>query len=367
MALQPHSEPEFTVVSTTNNAGSAPYAGAFFPGAAGFTIGGGDFTSNVTNNIYNPPPEQSAAFRTIRLGDINLLKEIRINNESGVVGRQSQRTNARRMYYSAKIVGGEPGPMTVAMYQGDDTEEEWRQHITKYESIRHPKIMQLYGLMSTKGLRGLVFHDELIPLPQVLRCFGHSLFLSIYILGYCTLERHEAMRYCRSMDINTDHSSVWIHPGTGELRVNLVQDPELCIGFLGAEVPRIENVSLDDPHAESTIISALDHGDFYVLCSSVFSMRELWDVFIPTETLIPLGTVLRLDPPLKASRITDPLGIDGANLDIHLEHNGEVLPGAWIRLIPTGHSILNLSYQHILAQKSITSSGWHKRITFCSA
>ncbi|KAJ7369201.1 hypothetical protein DFH08DRAFT_833313 [Mycena albidolilacea] len=327
MALQPHSELEFTAVSTTNNAGSAPYAGAFFPGAAGFTIGGGDFTSNITNNIYNPPPEQSAAFRTIHLGDINLLKEIRIDNESGIVGRQSQRMNARRMYYSAKIVGGEPGPMTVAMYQGDNAEEvsahktpydllerrlqEWRQHIAKYE---HPKIMQLYGLMSTKGLRGLVFHD-LIPLPQLLRCFGHSLFLSIYILGYC-----EAMRYCRSMDINTDHSSVWICLGTGELRMNLVQDPELSGGFLGAEVPRMENVSLDNPHAESAIISALDQGDFY-----------LWDVFIPNETLIPLGTVLRLDPPLKASRITDPLGIDGANSDIHLEHNGEVLPGAWIR------------------------------------
>jgi hypothetical protein len=33
-------------------------------------------------------------------------------------------------------------------------------------------------------------------------------------------------------------------------------------------------------------------------------------------------------------------------------------------LIPTGHSILNSGYQYILAQESITSSGWHKRITF---
>jgi hypothetical protein len=65
----------------------------------------------------------------------------------------------------------------------------------------------------------------------------------------------------------------------------------------GVELPRIENVLLDDPHAESAIISALDQGDYYALCSSVFPMRELRDVFIPTETLIPLGTVLRLDPP----------------------------------------------------------------------
>ncbi|KAJ7871850.1 hypothetical protein B0H14DRAFT_2723188 [Mycena olivaceomarginata] len=164
MVLQPHSEPEFTVVSTTNNAGFAPYSGAFFPGAAGFTIGGGNFTSNVPNNIYNPPPEQPAAFRTILLGDINLLKEIRMDDESGVVGRQSQRTSARRMYYSMKV--------------------EWRQHITKYESILHPKIMQLYGLMSTKGLRGVVFHNEMIPWGQFYSRFEYSNILRAYIFGY---------------------------------------------------------------------------------------------------------------------------------------------------------------------------------------
>ncbi|KAJ7369186.1 hypothetical protein DFH08DRAFT_833273 [Mycena albidolilacea] len=330
MALQPHSEPEFTAVSTTNNAGSAPYAGAFFPGAAGFTIGGGDFTSNVTNNVYNPPPEQPAAFRTIGLGDINLLNEIRMNNKSGVVGRRSQSTNARRMYYSANVVGGEPGPMTVAMYQGGDMEEEWRQHIAKYESIRHPKIMQLYGLMSTKGLRGLVFHDELIPYLQFLERFEYSLLLSTYINSYCTLELREARRYCSSIDIDTDYS-IWIHPATGELCVNLVMHDGAVTGFAtGVEVPRMENVSLDDPHAESAIISALDHRDFYALCSSVFSIRELRALSISTETFIPLGTVLRLDSPQKASRITDPLGIDGVNLNI-LKNDGEVLPGSWIR------------------------------------
>ncbi|KAJ7369208.1 hypothetical protein DFH08DRAFT_984163 [Mycena albidolilacea] len=331
------------------------YSGAFFPGAAGFTIGGGDFTSNVTNNVYNPPPEQSAAFRTILLGDLKLLKEIRMNHESGVVGRQSQRTNARRMYYSAKVVGGVCRPMTVTLYQGDDTEEEWHQHVMKYESIRHPKIMQLYGLLSTTGLRGMVFHDELIPLLQFFRRFEYSLFLSIYILGYCTLERREAMRYCRSMDITTDHSSAWIRPATGELCVNLIQDPGLSIGFLVAEVPQIENVSLDDPHAESAIISALDQGDYYVLCSSVVSMEDIWTVLIPTETLIPLGTVLRLDSPRKASIITDPLGIDRSNLDIHLEHDGEVLPGSWIRFDPnrTQYSKFELS--------AYTRSGFHNK------
>jgi hypothetical protein len=142
----------------------------------------------------------------------------------------------------------------------------------------------------------------------------------------------------------------------------------------------MENVSLDDPHAESAIISAFDEGDYYSVLGWPTKSRV---VSVSIEILLPLGTIFRLDPPRKASRIADPLGIDGANLDIHLKHDGEVLPGSWIRyfslqtdyflhpnffyfpvLIPIGHCILNFSYQHILARESITSSGWHKRITF---
>ncbi|KAF7353323.1 hypothetical protein MSAN_01520300 [Mycena sanguinolenta] len=87
MDLQPHSEVESALVST-NPTGSASYAGAFFPQASGFNILGGVFTSNVTN-VCNPP-DQPSDFQTIRLGDVKLIKEVRLSPESGVVGRQSR-------------------------------------------------------------------------------------------------------------------------------------------------------------------------------------------------------------------------------------------------------------------------------------
>ncbi|KAF7353321.1 hypothetical protein MSAN_01520100 [Mycena sanguinolenta] len=157
MDLQPHSDAQSALVST-NSTGSVPYAGAFFPEATGFNIRGGVFTSNVTNNVYNPPPEQPSEFRTIQLGDINLRKEIRLNIHSDVVGRQSPGPRVRRMYSAESR--RDPGPVTVAMYQGDEAEEEWRQHLAKYEEIRHPNIIQLYGPASTKWLRAIVFHDD---------------------------------------------------------------------------------------------------------------------------------------------------------------------------------------------------------------
>ncbi|KAJ7748727.1 hypothetical protein B0H14DRAFT_2541526 [Mycena olivaceomarginata] len=100
-------------------------------------------------------------------------------------------------------------------------------------------------------------------------------------------------------------------------------------GFTGrVEVPRMENLSLEDPHAESAIISAFDEVDYYNALSGIHEPRV---VSASIEILMPLGTIFRLDSPRKVFRISDPLGIDGANLDIYLEHDGEVLPGSWIR------------------------------------
>ncbi|KAJ7871880.1 hypothetical protein B0H14DRAFT_2723302 [Mycena olivaceomarginata] len=171
MALQPYSEPESTLVSTVSHAESAPYSGAFFPRASGFTINGGVFTSNVTKNVSNPPPEEPSAFRTILLGDLDLIKEIHLDNESGVTDRQKRGGGVRRMY-SAKIVGGESRPMTVAVYQGDGAEEASAHHAA-------------FGLVKTRGLRGMVFLNELIPFRHFLNRFEYSRILASYILAYC--------------------------------------------------------------------------------------------------------------------------------------------------------------------------------------
>ncbi|KAJ7358250.1 hypothetical protein DFH08DRAFT_440460 [Mycena albidolilacea] len=195
MDLQPSSDPEFTIVSPAN-VQSALHPGAFFPNAAGFTIGGGVFTSNVTNHVHSPPQELTA-FRTILMGDIKLVKELRVNDESGVVGRQNRDARVRRMY-SAKVMGGETGRMTVAMYQGarveEDTLQEWRQHLTIYESLRHPNVMQLYGLANTSRLRAMVFYDDLIHFDQFIGRFRHSPILTLYIYSYCTSE-YDAVGY----------------------------------------------------------------------------------------------------------------------------------------------------------------------------
>jgi hypothetical protein len=85
----------------------------------------------------------------IRLRDIDLQQEIRLERHSGVVDRQHDRQGVRRMY-SAKIEGRDSS-VTVAVYQGDGAEEvrcsmllrygcdndsqEWRRDVVQYMAV----------------------------------------------------------------------------------------------------------------------------------------------------------------------------------------------------------------------------------------
>ncbi|KAF7330730.1 MFS general substrate transporter [Mycena sanguinolenta] len=137
-------------------------------------------------------------FRSIRLGDVNLIKEFKMcsSPQSSLVDRQTPGASVRRVY-TAKLEGRDSGHMTVAMYEGDGAKKAWKQHLTKYEAVRHPNIVQLYGLISTKKLYAMVFHNELIPYHQFLRRFEHSPVLSTYIMAYCSTEFKEATSYIR--------------------------------------------------------------------------------------------------------------------------------------------------------------------------
>lgn len=73
-------------------------------------------------------------FRSIPWGDIDLRREIRMDRHSGIAQRERGRGRVRRMY-SAKV-GGREAEMTVAVYQGNNSEEQWVHDISKYSRIR---------------------------------------------------------------------------------------------------------------------------------------------------------------------------------------------------------------------------------------
>ncbi|KAJ7500908.1 hypothetical protein B0H11DRAFT_2275638 [Mycena galericulata] len=94
-------------------------------------------------------------FRMIPMGDIYLHHGV------GVVMR-SKGTHWARRLHSARIVGKKTD-MTVAMYQGDNAEQKWREDLAKYLWLRHPNFLQLYGAASSPGIHAIILHDDLIP------------------------------------------------------------------------------------------------------------------------------------------------------------------------------------------------------------
>ncbi|KAF7353232.1 hypothetical protein MSAN_01511000 [Mycena sanguinolenta] len=206
--MDPQADPDgdFIVVSTSDYTESTSYAGTVFPQAGGLTNNakllleptfeknsetmgrqiadhrsvinynynihggrggsggeggdqGGDGGAGHGPTVYfgQPQEREPSGIQTIRLEDINLMRTIRLDPHSDIVGCRSRGVGVRRIYHAE--IRRDPGTVTVAMYQGDGAEDKWRQHVAKYESIRHPNIMQLYGIVSTKRIYAMVFRD----------------------------------------------------------------------------------------------------------------------------------------------------------------------------------------------------------------
>ncbi|KAJ6566377.1 hypothetical protein B0H19DRAFT_1257602 [Mycena capillaripes] len=112
--------------------GSGPGFSGMFSGAQHGAVTGHTLinTTNYYTTAATVPSDVNV--KMVSLWDIDLQHEIHLNNSTGVVDRQRIQPSVRRMY-SAKIAGQST---TVAMYQGRDAEEEWRQDLAKYSSIR---------------------------------------------------------------------------------------------------------------------------------------------------------------------------------------------------------------------------------------
>ncbi|KAJ7068675.1 hypothetical protein C8F01DRAFT_619093 [Mycena amicta] len=148
----------------------SPPTMAMFNGCSNITINGGTFT-------MAPPTEAQEDFRTIRVGDINLLSLVQEENivENRVVlhrkrpGRvHCQKVHiATRKTYHAKIFGSQD-IFTVMAYEGNLS--EWKRK-SAGKVLRHPNHIQLFGITDSSRMHAVIYHDELVPANDTLqRC-----------------------------------------------------------------------------------------------------------------------------------------------------------------------------------------------------
>ncbi|KAJ7050598.1 hypothetical protein C8F01DRAFT_1092255 [Mycena amicta] len=120
----------------------AQYSGSFFHRSNQVSVSGGMFTSaqSVTNHFHHGP-SVGADFRKIPLGDINLQRELRVDDQSVSVYRRREYGCVYRVY-SARVEGRR-ADMTVAIFQGKNAEEQWSRTVLEHSSLRCRTFMLL--------------------------------------------------------------------------------------------------------------------------------------------------------------------------------------------------------------------------------
>ncbi|KAF7340602.1 hypothetical protein MSAN_02131700 [Mycena sanguinolenta] len=119
---QSHPNTEF--FHSTGCESEYPSVNGMFSHSQKFAVTGKTFTA-ITNN-YAAPGIPSAG--------IDLLHKIRLDNSTAAVDHRHKQARVRRLY-SAKIEGRK-STLTVAMYRGNEAEQEWRNDLAKYMSMR---------------------------------------------------------------------------------------------------------------------------------------------------------------------------------------------------------------------------------------
>ncbi|KAJ7035163.1 hypothetical protein C8F04DRAFT_1099284 [Mycena alexandri] len=267
-----------------------------FPGSRNFTVAGGTFT-NVTNN-YVSAPYVPPDFRMIPMGDIDLQREIRVDeirldDTSGVAFRDP-RSCVRRVF-SAKVADGKV-EMTVALYEGEAAEEEWRREISQYMAARHPHIIQLCGAASSGGIHATLFHGDLIPYTHFLDLYRNYPILTVYIHGYTSAQLSMAKDYFFrrfQKPLLEDYCTFWMRRSSGLLCAELLRPApkEIDWTFRDKEMSAWEALaSVSAPDQENKVIRCLSLRQYHEICRSKLSLSR--HDGISTFTTVALGAVV---------------------------------------------------------------------------
>ncbi|KAF7377041.1 hypothetical protein MSAN_00122200 [Mycena sanguinolenta] len=347
---QPQLEPEYTH-SSTGEPGSSSHASGMFSHSQHFTVTGGTFT-NITKNYA--APSLPSDFRMIPMGDIDLRHEIRLDNFMVVVGHRRKQERVRRLY-SAKVEGRK-STLTVAIYQGEDAEQEWRSDLAKYI---HPNIVQIWGTASSNSIHATLFNDDLIlPRPFMDRYRG-SHFMTVYIYAHlvCNFSAScapshlpgkyqdfsEVANYILSefQRVASWEWTIWIRHSNGRLCTELAAcNDNFSLHWYSTETPVLPGLySLTaDAKTIRMVVDSLTLEQYHRICD--LNLRQRRRFYLSASTTVNLGAVFRcssypledsveiafsFSPSAEALRLCDWRTFKGST--------GEVMPNGWTRFL----------------------------------
>ncbi|KAJ6524192.1 hypothetical protein B0H19DRAFT_1276637 [Mycena capillaripes] len=264
MDEEPRTDSESACDSTFERCAPAVYSSGMFSGSQNLTVATQTLT-NITNH-YNCSPTVFPDFRQIPIGDIYLVEEIKLELLPRTVRRPHERGSVRRVYSARVAPDGLQSNMTVAMYQGEGAEEEWRREIARYSCVRHPNFVQLFGITTSANIYAAIFYGDLIPFQHFLNLHQHSHFSTIYIYAYRVAQFMEAQTYFHSafqQHLLKSECTFWVHRVTGRLCAELVPSES----HWKADPDELSNLApLHAPGQETQIIASLTVEQYHDIC-----------------------------------------------------------------------------------------------------
>ncbi|KAK6984808.1 hypothetical protein R3P38DRAFT_3102997 [Favolaschia claudopus] len=219
---------------------------------------------NVRGSQYGLPVNDSSDweslldsnFRRIPLGDLFLQRQLYVNGPDDRVDFGRKRCSVR-IVRSAEIRSRK---FTVATYQGDNAETEWKENVERYMNIRHKNILQLYGTVRSRNIWAAVFHGDFIPIKDFLKSHEHSSILTCYIHAYTAHDHKSLAKYlCSTFDRNVWDYALLVNRSNGRICVDLegLCDVDSYFGMLGEVKPAFDELP-NGPLSPMQVLSSAD-------------------------------------------------------------------------------------------------------------
>ncbi|KAK7046202.1 hypothetical protein R3P38DRAFT_67678 [Favolaschia claudopus] len=183
------------------------------------------------NDSGEPDSQDDFNFRRIPLGDLFLQRQLYVDGPKADQVHFGRKRCSVRIVRSAKIGSCE---FTVATYQGDNAEREWKEEVDRCMDIRHESILQLYGTVRCRNTWVAVFHGaDLIRFDDFSLDYCHSPILECYVYVYAHHDRNEVDFY---LDSNfgcnmPDRVGLLINRSNGRLCIDLESDRDFDLSW----------------------------------------------------------------------------------------------------------------------------------------
>ncbi|KAJ7032201.1 hypothetical protein C8F04DRAFT_665663 [Mycena alexandri] len=290
-----------------------------------FTIYGGTFHNYAAEGprvAQDAELQLSPNFHSIRLGDLNLLKEIGKQQivkysdihrrKTGVLVRRKREVIGWRRIYRAAVVGTPGTELTAVIDDGTDL-EKWRSEAEKHETFRHPCLVQLYAVTMSQTMKGLIYTDALISLPEIRETHADSPLASSYVEYGIKRDLFDAFKYWETVTKTwllapgAPNYTPWIRTSTGRLCID-VGDSSSIIKHLDVKalvrdpVSRSTSIGYCEVDLDQMLPSCLQLDDIHILLCSLASY-ETTEVsfrsgYVALGTIWPASDVEKIIPPV---------------------------------------------------------------------